>query len=54
MWLVEVVKANKPLSVSKNSVSSTGFQRLKPNCHFFELQIQKSIIPMVTTVPFCF
>ena len=34
MWLVEVVNANKQLSVSKNSVLSIGFQWLKPNCQF--------------------
>ena len=27
---------------------------LKPDCYFSELQIQKVIVPMVTTVPFCF
>ena len=29
MWLVEVVNANKELSVLKKFVLSTGFQRLK-------------------------
>ena len=38
----------------KKSVLSTGFQLLKPNCHFSELQIQKVMVPMVTRVPFCF
>ena len=54
MWLVEVVNTSKQLSVLKNSVSSTGFQLLKPNCHFSELQIQKVMALMVTRVPFCF
>ena len=48
MWLVEVVNANKQLSLSKNSVLSTGFQLVKPNCHFSELQIRKVMVPMVT------
>ena len=34
-----------------NSVLSNGFQSLKPNCHFFELQIEKVMVPMVTIVP---
>ena len=38
----------------KGTSLSTGFQLLKPNCHFSELQIQKVIVPMVTIVPFCF
>ena len=54
MWLMEVVNANKQLSASKNSVLSTGFQCLTPNCHFSELQIQKVIVSMATMVPFCF
>ena len=38
----------------KESVLSTQFQLLKPNCHFPELQIQKVIVSMVTRVSFCF
>ena len=38
---MEVVNTNKQLSISKNSVLSKGFQLLKLNCHFSELQIQK-------------
>ena len=47
MWLAEVVNANKHLSVLLllSSVLSTGFQWLKPNCHFSELQIQKVMVP---------
>ena len=51
MWLVEVVNARKQLSVSKKFVLSTGFQCLNQT-HFFELQIQKVMVPMVTRVPF--
>ena len=38
----------------KNSVLSKGFQLLKPNCHFSELQIQKVVVPMVTRVTILF
>ena len=56
MWLVEVVNANKQLSFHTNSVLDTGFQLLRPNCNFSELQIQiqKVMVPMVTMVPFRF
>ena len=54
MWVVEVVNANKQLSVLKNAVLSTSLQCLKQNCQFSELQIQKGMVPMVTRVPFCF
>ena len=54
MWLVEVVNANKQLSVSKKFLKFNGFQLLKPNCQFSELQIQKVMVSMVTRVPFCF
>ena len=41
MWLVEIVNSNKQLSIFKRkSVLSAGFQCLKPNCNFSELQIQ--------------
>ena len=36
----------------KNSVVSKGFQLLKSNCHFSELQIQKVMVPMVPRIPF--
>ena len=32
---------------------STGFELLKPNCHFSELLIQKVTISMVIELPFC-
>ena len=35
MWLVEVLNANKQLSVSKNSVLSTGFLMIKAKLSFF-------------------
>ena len=54
MWLVEVIYANTQLSVKKNFVLSTGFQRLNSNCHFPELQIQRVMVPMVTRIPFYF
>ena len=51
---MEVVNANKQLSVSKKFCSGYKISMIKPNCHLSELQVQKVIVPMVTMIPFCF
>ena len=52
MWLVEVVNANKQLSVSKKLCFKYRISMIKAKLSFSELQIQKVMVPMATRVPF--